>query len=185
MVRARSRLRHSAAALLAALALLGGCARKMKDRPRVRVVADASVTVAPRAAALATYPCMERCHTRRTPDPTVRPMREFHAGKVLRHGPTLTWCDRCHDPQDLDRLRLLTGGPVAFDDASTLCGQCHAEKHQDWSRGLHGSQTGSWLNARVRRSCVACHDPHDPHRPTFEALPRPMLHPNDRRRESR
>lgn len=181
----RRRHRDTAAAILVAVAALCGCAKEMRDRPRARVSADASVTVAPRAASLATFPCMERCHTRRTPDPRPRPMREFHAGKVLRHGATLTWCDRCHDPQDLDRLRLLTQEAVSFDDASTLCGQCHAEKHHDWSRGLHGSQTGSWLNARVRRSCTACHDPHDPHRPHFQALPRPALHPGDRRRETR
>lgn len=165
------------------VAALGACGREMRERRPVRVTADASVTVAPRAAALATFPCMERCHTRRAPNPTPRPMREFHAGKALRHGATLTWCDRCHDPQNLDRLRSLTREPIAFDDASTLCGQCHAEKHQDWSRGVHGAQSGSWLNARVRRSCTACHDPHDPHRPRFQALPRPALHPGDHRRD--
>lgn len=183
---AQRRLRASAAAMMALAwaVLLPGCARKMRERTPVRADADASVTIAPRAASLQTYPCMERCHTERAPNPEPRAMREFHAGKVLRHGPTLTWCDRCHDPQNLDRLRLLTQAPLSMDDASTLCGQCHAEKHQDWSRGLHGTQTGSWRNARVRRSCTACHDPHDPHRPQFQALPRPLLHPGDRRRES-
>jgi hypothetical protein len=171
-------------ALAAALALLG-CGRAAREREPTRVSADASVTVAARAASTPTFPCMERCHTARVANPQPRALREFHAGKVLRHGATLTWCDRCHDPQDLDRLRLLSGAAVSFDEASTLCGQCHAEKHQDWSRGLHGAQTGSWLNARVRRSCVACHDPHDPHRPHFEALPRPLLHPHDHRRETR
>lgn len=183
-MRALPPLRDTAAALVAVLAIGGGCGRKMRERPRVRVDPDASVTVAPRQASLQTYPCMERCHTERPADPRPRPMREFHVGKVLRHGATLTWCDRCHDPQNLDRLRLLTHEALPFDEASTLCGQCHAEKHQDWSRGLHGSQTGSWLHARVRRSCTACHDPHDPHRPTFQALPRPALHPGDRRRET-
>lgn len=175
----------SARRLLLGLLALSGCGREMRQRAPVDRPADASVTIAPRAAGLATYPCMERCHARRTPDPRPREMREFHAGKTLRHGPTLTWCDRCHAPEDLDRLRLLSGATLAMDDASTLCGQCHAEKHQDWSRGLHGTQTGSWRGARVRRSCTACHDPHDPHRPTFEALPRPQLHPHDRRRETR
>ncbi|MFO0630061.1 MAG: cytochrome c3 family protein [Polyangiales bacterium] len=180
----RSLHRAGIGSLAAALTLLG-CGRREHPRARALVTADASVTVAARSGSTPTFPCMARCHTARTPDPRRRVMQAFHVGKVLRHGPTLAWCDRCHDPRDLDRLRLLSGDPVSFDDASTLCGQCHAEKHQDWSRGVHGVQTGSWLHARVRRSCVACHDPHDPHRPRFEALPRPLLHPHDERRESR
>lgn len=177
--------RAGLAPLWALAAAVLGCGRPTRERARVQVSADASVTVAARSGDTPTFPCMARCHTARVANPQPRVMREFHAGKVLRHGATLTWCDRCHEPRDLDRLRLLTGASVAFDEASTLCGQCHAEKHQDWSRGLHGVQTGSWLNARVRRSCVACHDPHDPHRPHFEALPRPLLHPHDQRRETR
>lgn len=164
---------------------LAGCERPARERERARAVADASVTIAARSRSIPTFPCMERCHTGRAADPRPRAMREFHIGKELRHGATLTWCDRCHDPRDLDRLRSLTGAPIAFDDASTLCGQCHAEKHRDWARGMHGIQTGSWLHARVRRSCVACHDPHAPQRPRFEALPRPALHPRDMRRETR
>lgn len=180
-----TRHRDGLALLLAFAAGACGCARPTRERARARVTADASVTVAARSTSTPTFPCMARCHTARAANNQPRALREFHAGKVLRHGATLTWCDRCHDPRDLDRLRLLTGASVAFDEASTLCGQCHAEKHQDWSRGIHGAQTGSWLNARVRRSCVACHDPHDPHRPHFEALPRPLLHPHDERRETR
>lgn len=176
---------RSTPTLLALLALAAGCGRPTRERTRVRVDADASVTVAPRVPSLATYPCLARCHATRVYDPRPREMREFHAGKVLRHGETLTWCDRCHEPADLDSLHLMTGDRLGFNEADRLCGQCHAAQHNDWERGVHGSQTGSWLRARVRRSCAACHDPHDPHRPHFEALPRPQLHPGDTRRETR
>lgn len=168
-------------ALLAVVAALA-CRGPLKDRPRVAAPpVDAGVTVVRRTPSLATWPCLERCHARRAPNPTQRALTEFHSGKVMRHGPTLTWCDRCHLSQDLDHLRLFDGTPVAFDDAPQLCGQCHAEKFADWARGVHGLQTGSWRAERLRRSCTACHDPHDPHRPHFEALPRPLVRPGDRR----
>ena len=167
-----------------AVVLVAACARPQRERARVRVPADGSVLVVARTPTLVTWPCAERCHARRVYDPRPRELREFHTGKVLRHGATLTWCDRCHDARDLDRLRLFDGSGVSFDEAPRLCGQCHAEKYEDWTRGVHGTQTGSWRDERRRRACAACHDPHDPHRPHFEALPRPLIRPGDQRGES-
>lgn len=175
-------LARSCAALVVSLSV--ACGKPLRDRPRVRVEPDASVTLVARTPGLPTWPCMERCHRARTPDNRPRTLRELHTGKVLRHGATLTWCDRCHDPADLDRLRLFDGATAALDEAPRLCGQCHAEKHADWTRGVHGIQTGSWRDGRLRRSCTACHDPHDPHRPRFEAMPRPLLRPGEQRSES-
>jgi hypothetical protein len=129
------------------------------------------VRVVARTPLLSAWPCSEGCHARRAPDPTRRPLREFHAGRALNHGPTLRWCDACHPPDDLDRLRLLGGDRVTFDNADQLCGQCHAERHRDWSRGIHGAQSGSWAGPTLRRNCAACHDPHAPQRPMFNPLP--------------
>lgn len=168
--------RRTDARLVAALAVVvGACA----DRPRAMAPRpDAgAVTVLARTPHLATYPCMARCHTARAPNPTPREMREFHTGRVLRHGPTIRACDFCHPSGDLDHLRLITGEAVSFDASYRLCGQCHGEKLRDWERGVHGSQTGSWSGDRARRACAVCHDPHAPARPQFDALPPPQ---NDR-----
>jgi hypothetical protein len=161
--------RRSLCALLAALA----CACSDKARALRPPPDGGSVTVLARAAQIATYPCMERCHARRTPDPTPRAMREFHTGRVLNHGPTIRACSFCHDSADLDHLQLITGERVSFDEAYRVCGQCHGEKLRDWDRGIHGAQSGSWAGERLRRSCPACHDPHTPQRPMFDPLPPP------------
>ncbi len=163
---------HFIASLVAVFSIgLADCS----DKPRAIGPAPdgGPVTVLPRVPHLATYPCMRRCHDNRAPDPTPREMREFHTGRVLRHGPTLRSCDFCHRTGDLDHLRLISGDAISFDESYRLCGQCHGEKLRDWEHGVHGSQSGSWAGARMRRACTVCHDPHAPKRPLFDPLPTP------------
>jgi hypothetical protein len=151
---------------------LAGCSR---DRSPARRAAppSATVQVVPRTPSIATYSCTRLCHARLTPNPTQRTLSAFHTDKRLAHGATLTWCVFCHQDDDLDRLRLIGGETVSFDESYRVCAQCHAERHRDWTRGVHGSTTGSWRDVAQRRSCTACHNPHDPHRAPFNALPPP------------
>lgn len=134
---------------------------------------DADIVIPPRTPQLATFPCVAQCHVNRVPDPTPRPLREFHSAKHIEHGDTTFWCNFCHNMDDLDSLRLLDGRTASFDEAYRLCGECHGDKRRDWERGIHGLQTGFWNGEKTRRSCTACHDPHAPRRPMFEALPAP------------
>lgn len=159
-------------ASLFAVFVLVACTHAPHETPS-GPASDAHAELAPRTQDLATYPCMARCHVRRVPDPTARPLREFHAGRVVHHGPTIQWCDFCHDLANLDQLHTITGQSVSFDEAPRLCGQCHPARLRDWEHGVHGLQTGSWAGPQLRRSCTVCHDPHDPHRPAFQALPPP------------
>jgi hypothetical protein len=139
------------------------------------------VVVVARTPSLATFSCERLCHARLPRDPSRRELRAFHTDKRLDHGATLTWCTFCHQDDALDELRLIDGARVPFDEAYRVCAQCHAERHRDWTRGVHGATTGSWRDVGRRRSCPACHNPHDPHRTTFDALPPP---PRERGRET-
>ena len=162
--------RLSSCALLAALA--GACGDKARA---LRPAPDGgSVTVLARAAQIATYPCMERCHAQRAPDPTPRAMREFHTGRVLNHGPTIRACSFCHDSGDLDRLRLITGEHVSFDEAYRVCGQCHGEKLRDWRAGVHGRRTGDWNGHKKYLLCANCHNPHQPRFKAIDPKPAPQ-----------
>lgn len=174
--RMRPRVGRAWLACVPAMLLVAGC----KDRPVAFAElpdASAQVTVLARAGQLATWPCMERCHSQRTFNTQPRELREFHAGRRINHGNTLRWCDACHDSTNLDQLHMLpvgaavTSTTVPFDEAYRVCGQCHAEKYRDWELSIHGSTTGSWSGDRVRRNCTTCHDPHDPHRPSFDPIP--------------
>ncbi len=170
-------------ALVAAVLAVGACGFEEPERlhtTRPAPAASGSVAVDPRQPLLPTYPC-SRCHADRTPDPSERRLTEFHTQKVLQHGTQKGWCYRCHTKEDIDKLHLLDGTLVSFDEAYELCGGCHGDKLRDWRAGIHGLTTGDWNGARVRRSCPACHDPHNPHFPlmTPERAPTP---PADRAR---
>ncbi|MEI8257391.1 MAG: hypothetical protein WCJ30_17080 [Deltaproteobacteria bacterium] len=159
---------------LFALAACGG------DHPgAARVIpplahAEPHLEIVPRTPDLATYPCSERCHTRLTPNHTQRALQGFHAGREIHHGPTIHWCDFCHVLDSIDQLHMIDGTVVSIDEEYRVCAQCHPARVRDWSHGIHGLQTGSWMGGEQRRrDCGVCHDPHDPHRPTFQALPPP------------
>ena len=138
---------------------------------------EATVEIVPRTPYLATYPCGLQCHDDREPDPTPRELVSFHAGREIDHGPGLDWCGDCHSIDDPDRLHLLSGVPVGFDESDRICGQCHGPKHRDWEHGVHGLTTGGWIGTVSRRLCTACHNPHGPDRIEFEALPPPEPDP--------
>ena len=131
------------------------------------------ITVVARVPDLVTFPCAERCHGDREPDPTPRTLTEFHTTIELAHGSAAQWCGFCHRVEDPDHLRLINGATVSFDDSDQVCGQCHGEMHRDWAEGIHGLDTGTWNGAASRRTCTACHDPHAPGPLTLVALPPP------------
>ncbi len=149
-----------------------GCHRS-EPHPRRNPPPSATVSIVPRTPAITTYPCMRACHAHLTPNATPRALRTFHTDKLLAHGPAITWCVFCHQTDNLDRLRLLDGTLVSFDESYRVCAQCHGERYRDWTRGVHGATTGSWRDVGLRRSCPVCHNPHHPRRTLFNALPPP------------
>lgn len=171
--------RRSIRAAALSFALLLGCSPHGAHEGEARfpegIAYPREVELVPRTPHLPTFPCGEQCHDAREPDPTPRTLSLFHSGRRLDHGPAIRWCDRCHSMVDADQLALFDGTTVSFDASDRICAQCHGEKHRDWSRGLHGLQTGGWTGTTQRRLCTACHDPHMPDRFELEALPPPVV----------
>ena len=52
--------------------------------------------------------------------------------------------------------------PVDFDDAHLVCAGCHANRHKDWTFGVHGKRVANWEGERTQYNCTHCHDPHKP-----------------------
>lgn len=158
--------------VLACVACAPERAPSAADRDAEASARERTIELVPRTPHLATYPCAQ-CHQDRVPDPTPRALREFHAGRVVTHGPALAWCERCHVLEEPDSLRLIDGTRVSFDASDAICGQCHGPEHADWEAGMHGLSRGGWRGTVRRPLCTACHDPHAPGPLTFEALPPP------------
>jgi hypothetical protein len=118
-------------------------------------------------------PVRARCSSCHAKNDTARAdantLQDMHTGLTLRHGPLC--CGQCHGAdaadgtKDYDLLRLADGSGVAFDEAMTLCAQCHGPQTRDYDHGAHGGMRGHWdlrLGPRTRNQCIHCHDPHAP-----------------------
>jgi hypothetical protein len=118
------------------------------------------------------FPCSE-CHKDMTPNPKRRELKEEHTNIVLNHGPG-RWCLDCHDLTNRDKLHLISGEKVGFDESYRLCGQCHGDKYRDWKVGVHGKRTGYWNGQKQYLLCAHCHNPHSPRFKPLKPLPPPV-----------
>lgn len=120
-------------------------------------------------------PCIT-CHRRVSVKPEqagVERGTRFHAGIRLAHG-GLT-CRSCHQLPDLEGFALADGRPVAYPAAMRLCGQCHAQRLNEYERGVHGGMNGYWdlsRGPRTRNHCLDCHNAHAPAIPRMTPAPR-------------
>lgn len=117
-------------------------------------------TVVSRKDELFFFPC-DQCHATMEPNPTIRALDALHDAEI-DHGDGRMWCLQCHNHDDLNTLRNLLGDPVDFDDAHLVCSGCHANRHRDWSFGVHGKRLDAWQGERTVYSCTHCHNPHSP-----------------------
>ena len=125
------------------------------------------------------FPCTS-CHDGKTVKLNTqrRKLVEMHDDILLKHGPPSRWCLDCHDPDNRDRLRLVSGERIEFTSSYLLCGQCHGDKIRDWRVGVHGKRTGSWNGEKTYFLCVSCHNPHSPHFKALKPMP-PPVHPEN------
>lgn len=120
------------------------------------------------------------CHSVREPNFDNRvpaDLDQFHQNMTFVHG-TVT-CYACHNPTNMDALRLADGTSVEFSSVMNLCAQCHGTQARDYQHGAHGGMNGYWdltRGPRTRNHCIDCHDPHSP---TFPHM-QPMFKPRDR-----
>ena len=124
------------------------------------------------------FPCSE-CHAEMDPNPTRRDLEE-HTDIVAMfdHASDQRWCLDCHNPDDRDKLRLVSGKLIPFEESYLLCGQCHGTIFRDWKAGVHGKRTGEWNGKKLYRLCVHCHNPHSPRFKALTPLP-PPIKPQD------
>jgi hypothetical protein len=118
------------------------------------------------------FPCSD-CHAGMEPNLKRRELTDYHTDIVLHHAEGQRWCLDCHNPNDRDKLRLVSGEVISFSESYRLCGQCHGDKYRDWREGLHGKRTGFWNGDKQYLLCAHCHDPHAPAFKPLKPLPPP------------
>ncbi len=120
------------------------------------------------------YPCSQ-CHAGMEANPERRELM-FHTeiAEGFNHAEEQRWCLDCHNPDDRDKLRLVGGKLISFEESYELCGQCHGTIYRDWKVGVHGRRTGQWNGKKEYRLCVHCHYPHWPRFAPLKPLPPPI-----------
>ena len=119
------------------------------------------------------FPC-SMCHEDMEVNHERRELEMFHEEIQLNHGPEERWCFDCHNAEDRDHLRLVSGELVGFDESYRLCGQCHGTIFRDWRQGIHGRRRGYWNGPKSYLLCAHCHNPHAPRFQAVEPLPPPV-----------
>ncbi len=162
------RLAAAAAVAVAIAAEVPGEAATRPARPAAEDK-DSQFPVPPPPFSEGIFPCSQ-CHKDMTPNPKRRTLTEEHTNIVLNHGPG-RWCLDCHDLTNRDKLHLISGEKIGFDESYRLCGQCHGDKYRDWKVGVHGKRTGFWNGQKQYLLCAHCHNPHSPHFKPLQPLP--------------
>jgi hypothetical protein len=107
------------------------------------------------------FPC-SGCHAAMEKNTKKRAL-QFHTEITIKgHAEQDRWCLDCHDNNDRDKLRLISGERVDFNNSHRLCGQCHGNIYRDWKAGVHGKRTGNWDGSKQYFLCSFCHNPHSP-----------------------
>ena len=110
------------------------------------------------------------------PNPKPRILVRMHQDISLHHAKWM-WCLNCHDLEERNYLRLITGEKISFEKSYRLCGQCHGSIYRDWKIGIHGRRVGEWKSngKKLYLLCTHCHDPHQPHFRKLPGKPAPQL----------
>ena len=74
---------------------------------------------------------------------------------------------------DMDRLRLINGKLIKFNEYYKICEQCHRKVYRKWKMGVHGKRTGYWNGKKEHMHCAQCHDPHNPPFKPLKPMPAP------------
>ena len=115
-----------------------------------------------RKSQIQSYACAE-CHTDDLDKIKGKDVQKGHWNITLKHANENTMnCLTCHNGDDMDNLKSLTGTKIDFNNSYNLCSQCHTKQFEDWKGGAHGKRIASWAPPRASMTCVNCHNPHSP-----------------------
>lgn len=116
-----------------------------------------------RKGQIKSYACTE-CHSQPLDKMQSKDVKKAHWDIKLAHANENTMnCVTCHNPNNMDNLKSLTGNAIDFNNSYNLCNQCHTKQFEDWKGGAHGKRIGGWAPPRASLTCVNCHNPHKPH----------------------
>lgn len=116
-----------------------------------------------RKGQIKSYACTE-CHSKSLDKMQSKDVKKAHWDIKISHANENTMnCVTCHNPDNMDQLKSLTGNDIDFNNSYNLCNQCHTKQFEDWKGGAHGKRIGGWAPPRVSLTCVNCHNPHKPH----------------------
>jgi hypothetical protein len=141
-------------------------AAQLEDKRLVAVSASGhDFQVQSREAVMQKFPCVQ-CHK----VPLAQMKHDGKDGKTSAHWniqlqhavDSVMNCSTCHSPDDLNKLRTLTGKPVSLDQSWQVCSQCHFKQAEDWAGGAHGKRVAGWAPPRVSKTCAECHNAHRP-----------------------
>lgn len=128
-----------------------------------------------RKSEISTFPCHE-CH--KTYDSqTIEPnaLTKKHKDLTFKHNLEVMQCTFCHSRTEVDKLNLLDGTLISYDESFKLCQQCHGTREKDWREGIHGRLVGSWKGARELYNCTKCHEAHSPVFKPMESVALPPI----------
>ncbi|MCD8399989.1 cytochrome c family protein [Tenacibaculum finnmarkense] len=115
-----------------------------------------------RKGAIKSYACTE-CHSKPLQKMQEKDIKKAHWNIKLNHADANTMsCTTCHNGNNMDNLKSITGHAIDFNNSYKLCSQCHQKQYKDWTGGAHGKRIGSWAPPRASMTCVNCHNPHSP-----------------------
>lgn len=115
-----------------------------------------------RKSQIISYACIE-CHTKPLEELKGVDLKKAHWDINLVHAnDKIMNCATCHNGDDMNNLKSLTGTAIDFNRSYQLCAQCHSSQFEDWKGGAHGKNIGGWSTPRAAMTCVNCHNPHKP-----------------------
>ncbi len=115
-----------------------------------------------RKGQIKSYACIE-CHSKPLNEMKGVDSQKAHWDIKINHAALETMdCATCHNPDNMNNLKSLTGKDIDYNLSYKLCAQCHSRQFEDWKGGAHGKKVAGWAPPRASMTCVNCHNPHNP-----------------------
>lgn len=115
-----------------------------------------------RKGQIKSYACIE-CHSKPLSEMRGVDGQKAHWDIKINHAAIETMdCTTCHNPDNMNNLKSLTGKNIDYNLSYKLCAQCHSRQFEDWKGGAHGKKVAGWAPPRASMTCVNCHNPHNP-----------------------